>query len=220
LQLYLKSRIIRAQDSKVVIECETGVNYLNVDKICALSEPVLNLPKYNGTKLLGAHIDKEMCILGNQNLRVIGDSSGTMTVTEAEYISRQVAKSILNGIPIQYEICSFPQKIESKLPLCISGEMDTMYIAAEKWRYVDFKFLGWSLVRRTSGRLWYLFDAKTEKITAMHIYHERSVELISLATLLMKYKITDRVWEESMLHPSPVEIFMTLSKRIIDEMRL
>ena len=216
VKIYMKARVIRANSSEVVIDSESGTHVLSIDKICALSAPSINLPKYKGSPLLGAHIDEHMCIYGDENLRVIGDSSGTFTVTEAEYIARQVADSILFGNKPKFDLHCFTQKIDAKMPLCFAGGLEADSAHPDKWRQLDFSALGWSIVRRTNGKIWYLYDSRSKLITGIHIYHERAVELIGLAALLMKHQITAQVWSDVSLHPSVVEIFPLLARTILD----
>ena len=217
LDLYVGARILRAQDGDVLIETVDQTKLLVVDKVCALSAPTLNLPKFGGKILTSVDIDDYMRVKGEPRLRVIGDASGTFTVTEAEYVAGQVASSILTGAPPKYDLHSFPQKIEARLPLCFSGGLEAATAAIYDWKELDFNILAWSLVRKSRGKLWYLYDSKSEKIVGMHIYHERAVELIAIATVLMKYNITDPIWTEGVTHPSVMEIFPLLISNIINK---
>ena len=176
--------------------------------------PNLNLPAIDGKVPNAFDIDLTTCSLINRSdVYLLGDASGLLAASEAEFQARTLVESWKQGQIIDMtQLQKLPFRLHGDPSLAMVGEPWTLL--RKDWRMVDFKSLGWSLLHGEEGKLWYLYDSVSNRVEGIHICHQNAADLIALASVLIESPVDDIHWFTSSVHPSSFEIFKVVIEDI------
>jgi pyruvate/2-oxoglutarate dehydrogenase complex dihydrolipoamide dehydrogenase (E3) component len=154
---------------------------------------------YEVDLLAGRHLKRP-------DITVLGDGSGLMSATEAELQALMIARQWTGEQKMSvHDLDQLPLRLHAEKSLAILGT--PMDLQKSRWHEFDFRELGWTMISRREGKLWYQFNESTRQIEALHICHAQAGELICIASALMALPITDSRWLTCSVHPSGAEIF-------------
>lgn len=214
IKVILQAKIQEREGNTLRLKVDGRRESIDFDYLMYDGVPELNLPKIDGSSKSILDIDlPSSTVINRPDIYVLGDASGFLSATEAELQAKRLANAWSSGEFTKItDLERLPLRLHALKSFALVGSPWTLLY--RDWRSVDFKNLGWSVVHKETGKLWYLYNRSEKKVEAIHICHRDASELISLASILIDLPVTDSRWLTSSVHPNSAEIFKVLIEDI------
>ena len=211
--LHERARLIRADENELVFEANGKRATIPYDHLVVLSKPIPRFPKIDGVQPSVYDIDLTCGSLPTRpDIVFVGDGAGLFTASAAENQAKLLMRYWKHGERLDLvALDATPLCLHGAQSLALAGPAWTY--TSRRWNEIDFRSLGWSKIHGLEGKLWYLFDEKSGRITGLQICHKHASELICLGAALMEFPVWDLKWVTIALHPTSAEIFKVVAER-------
>lgn len=211
--LHERARLIRTDANELTYEANGKPATIPYDHLIVVSKPIPRFPKIDGVHASIYDIDLTCGSLpARPDIVFVGDGAGLFTASAAENQTKLLMRYWKHGERLDLMALD-------TTPLCLHGAQ-TLALAGPAWTYtsrqwneIDFRSLGWSRIHKLEGKLWYLFDEASGRITGLQICHKHANELICLGAALMEFPVWDLKWMTTAMHPTSAEIFKVVAER-------